>query len=46
MSRLTRFIIKKYLKSFTRDQRPLRVNFVGKRLAVRQYSWLHYTPTS
>lgn len=46
MNRFTRFIVKKYLKSFARYDRPLRTNFVGKRLAVRQYQWLHYTPTS
>lgn len=34
-------LVKVYLKSLTKEQRQLRLIFVGKRLSALQYSWLH-----
>lgn len=39
---VNRFIVKMYLKSLTRKQREVRMIFIGKRLAVKQYRFLHF----
>lgn len=36
-------LIKYYLRSLNRNDRELRLVFRGKRLIVKQYSWLHHT---
>lgn len=40
---MIRQFIKYYLKGIPRHLRPIRQLFVGRRLAIRQYRWLHFT---
>lgn len=37
-----RQLVKWYLKSLTKDQRDTRLVFVGRRLAIKKYRWLHF----
>lgn len=39
---MMRFIVKMYLRSLTRKQRAVRMIFIGKRLAIKQYRFLHF----
>lgn len=34
--------IRWYLKSLSKDQRDARLVFVGRRLAIKKYRWLHF----
>ena len=41
-TRLGLQIVKSYLKTMNRQDRQLRLVFVGRRLIIKQYNWLHF----
>lgn len=43
MNTAMRLIIKIYLRILSKKERDIRLIFLGRRLKIKQYRWLHFT---